>query len=185
MIFLGWMVFVLVIVCGIFFIGFLVYELWTTKNRAPFIPSSSAAIKIILKQIDFPDQGLVMDLGAGEGRVLRAIKKSQPRLLVRGVEISPLALLIGRIENIFNSVKIDLRRENMFEADISQADIIFCFLLTKDLARLEKKLQKDMKPGARLISNTFSFPHWKPSLEISPAESGLYGYIRVYTQPER
>lgn len=169
-----------VLVVGIIWILFLIYELIQGRNRAPYIPSSKKAIRFILDTIALPKTGFVIDLGAGDGKFLRAAKQKYPELQLRGYEISPLALLVARLKNTLSRTKIQVINQDMFTTDVSKADVIFCFLLPKDLKQLETKLKTQLKPGSKVISNTFSFPTWQPELEISPKTSKLHGFIRVY-----
>lgn len=169
-----------VIIIGLGWIAFLLYELIQGRNRAPFIPSSRKAIRVTLNKIPLPPTGKIIDLGAGDGKFLRAAKRKYPELNVIGYEISPLALLVTNVKNFFSRTKVTVLKQDMFTADISQADMVFCFLLPKDLKRLEQKLQTELKPGSKVISNTFSFPHWQPDQEFTPQSTGLHGFIRVY-----
>lgn len=169
-----------IIIIGLGWIAFLLYELIQGRNRAPFIPSSRKAIRIILEKIPLPKKGLILDLGAGDGKFLRAAKRTYPTLQVLGYEISPLALLVSKVKNTLSRTKVTVKHQDMFTADLSQADMVFCFLLPKDLKRLEHKLRTELRPGSQVISNTFSFPTWQPAQEFTPQSTGLHGFIRVY-----
>lgn len=169
-----------VIIIGLGWIAFLLYELIQGRNRAPFIPSSRKAIRVSLEKIPLPPNGTVIDLGAGDGKFLRAAKRKYPQLKVIGYEISPLALLVTKVKNTLSRTKVNVIKQDMFTADLSQADMVFCFLLPKDLKRLEQKLQTELSPGTKVISNTFSFPTWQPEQEFTPQSTGLHGFIRVY-----
>lgn len=169
-----------VIFIGLGWIIFLVYELIHGRNRAPFIPSSRKAIRVILEKIPLPSNGMVVDLGAGDGKFLRMAKKKYPNLNVVGYEISPLALLVTKIKNICSRNPVQVVNQDMLKADLSTVDMVFCFLLPKDLKHLEQKLRTELRPGTRVISNTFSFPTWQPEQEFTPKSTGLHGFIRVY-----
>ncbi|MEK7540251.1 MAG: class I SAM-dependent methyltransferase [Patescibacteria group bacterium] len=169
-----------IIIIGIAWISFLVYELIQGRNRAPFIPSSRKAIRVILDNIPLPTHGIIVDLGAGDGKFLRAVKRHAPKLTSLGYEISPLALLLAKIKNILSRTPMNVLKQDMFSANLSEASLVFCFLLPHDLKRLEHKLQTELKPGTRVVSNTFSFPTWHPELELPPNKTGLHGFIRVY-----
>lgn len=170
----------LIIIIGIAWIVFLVYELIQGRHRAPFIPSSRKAVRVILDKIPFPKSGTVVDLGAGDGKFLRAVKRKYPHLQVIGYEISPLALLVMQVKNWLGKNPVTVLNQDMFTADLSQVDMVFCFLLPKDLEHLEHKLQTELAPGTQVVSNTFSFPNWPPQLELPPKITGLHGFIRLY-----
>jgi SAM-dependent methyltransferase len=106
------------------------------------------------------DQKLV-DLGCGDGRVLR---EAQKRYGVRavGYEINPLAYLKARLFSFgFNKVKI--KRQNFWEADLSDADVVFCYLYPDVMKRLAAKLVSGLKPGSVIVSSNFSLPGLVPS----------------------
>lgn len=168
-----------IFILGIFFIVFLLVELILSRKRAPFIPSSKKAIQKILELVPLPEQGLVLDLGSGDGRFLRAVKQKYPQLQVLGYEISPLALVIHKLLNLFLT-KVPVKANDFFFANVSQINVIFCFLLPTDMRRLEQKLQTELPKNAIIISNTFSFKNWLPIQEYKTQITGLAGHIRVY-----
>jgi len=116
------------------------------------------------------DQMLV-DLGCGDGRVLR---QAQKRYGVRtvGYEVNPLAYLKARLFS-FGSHRIKIRRQNFWEADLSDADVVFCYLYPDVMKSLATKLTASLKPGAVIVSSNFSLPGWIPS-KILRLESSLY-----------
>lgn len=61
------------------------------------------------------------------------------------------------------------------EVDVSSFDIVFVCGLTRIMERLEKKLKAELKPGARIASNAFTFSHWEPLKK----ENDVY----LYKQP--
>lgn len=176
----SWISMLVVILLGGALIGLLVVELLQTRKRAPFIPSSFKSIHLMLERIPLPSSGLVIDLGAGDGRFLRQVKATYPQLQVVGYEISLVALLVAHIWNSFSTYPVPIVHQNFLTADLSKANVIFCFLLNKELSVLEHKLLTELKPGTMVISNTFSFPNWQPQIDLFPVDTGLAGHIRVY-----
>ena len=116
------------------------------------------------------DQTLV-DLGCGDGRVLR---EAQKRYGVRtiGYEINPLAYLKARLFSLGPN-KINIKRENFWEADLTGADVVFCYLNPDVMKRLAVKLKSGLKPGAIVVSNNFPLPALVPSMVLRP-ESSLH-----------
>lgn len=82
-----------------------------------------------------------------------------------GYEINPLLVIISRI-NIRKAGlkgKAFIHWNNFWKVDLSQYDIITVFQVSFAMDRLEKKLMYELKPGARVISNYWTFPNWRPS----------------------
>ena len=63
-------------------------------------------------------------------------------------------------------VDVDFQQKNIFDVSLSDADIVYIYLWYDLLPPLEKKLQKELKPGAIVIANTSNFPTWKPIQKI-------------------
>jgi SAM-dependent methyltransferase len=120
----------------------------------------------------------LVDLGCGDGRVLR---EAQKRYGVRtiGYEINPLAYLKARLFS-FGPNKIKIRCENFWEADLSGADVVFCYLYPDVMKKLAAKLTAGLRPGAVVVSSNFSLPGFVPSnvlrLESSWHNDPMYVY---------
>ncbi len=131
------------------------------KANAPYLCTSRKLIKRILKEIDFKEKAVVYDLGCGDGRFLRELIKNKD-INVIGFEYFIIPYLLAKFYNFFAKKKIRIKYQDFFKADLSKADYIFCFLITEEMVALAKKLKKEAKPGAIIISNTFKFVNWQP-----------------------
>jgi len=125
-----------------------------------------------------PDE-LVYDLGAGDGRILFiAAKEFKARAV--GIEIRPQLVkqIEDRIiaENLQGRVRII--HGNFFEVDIGDADVVTLYLLTSVNERLRPKLERELKPGARVVSHDFEIPGWKP-VKIEVVNDGWSSH-RIY-----
>ena len=103
---------------------------------------------------------VMVDLGCGDGRVLRSVRR---RYAVRaiGYEKNPLAYLLARLLCVGRS-GITVRFRNFFKADLSGADVIFCYLFPDVLPDLAAKLGRELKPGALVVCANFAIPGWFP-----------------------
>ncbi len=138
---------------------------------ALYVSTSRVKIAAFINAVPMKVDQMLVDLGCGDGRVLR---EAQKRYGVRtvGYEINPLAYLKARIFS-FGSHKIKIRRQNFWEADLSQADVVFCYLYPDVMKKLAAKLLSGLKPGAVVVSNNFSLPGFTPS-EILKLEHSLH-----------
>lgn len=104
----------------------------------------------------------IIDLGCGDGRVLLAAAK-QFGLKGIGYELSPWNNFVSKmkvlVHNLTNEIKI--HQKNFYFCDISEADIIYLYLLPETLKSLTKKFILQLKPNARIISYAFPIPGWK------------------------
>ncbi len=146
---------ILVIALGIFFmfIGF---------KSAPYVPSHKKVIEDLLKEIEFKKGMKVADLGSGDGRVIIALAKIGCE--AHGYEINPFLCWFTRlrIKKLGLKKQAFVHRKNFFSEDLSKFDLIFTYLLPKQMEKLEEKLLKELKTGSLVVSNAFSFPHWQP-----------------------
>ncbi len=105
-----------------------------------------------------PDD-LVYDLGCGDGRIIVSAARRYGARAV-GIEIDPFRYLWcqvliavlglrGRVKVIFG---------DFFNQDLSDADVVTCYLLQVTNEKLEAKLKEDLRPGTRVVSNYFTFP---------------------------
>jgi SAM-dependent methyltransferase len=138
---------------------------------ALYVSTSRAKISTFIDAVPMTADQVLVDLGCGDGRVLR---EAQKRYGVRtvGYEINPLAYLKARIFS-FGSNKITIRRQNFWEADLSDADVVFCYLYPDVMKKLAAKLIDSLKPGAVIVSSNFSLPGWVPN-KILKLEHRLY-----------
>lgn len=162
-----------------------------TSRHSPFVPISRSEIKRLLKTITLKPGQTIIDLGSGDGRVLLAAAKLNLKIKAIGFE-DDFALAIWsklKVSLSRSSRQIQIKRQDFFRADLSQADIIFLYLLPKTLAKLEPKLQSELsskgrsgfdgKPGAVIISYRFPLLNRKPNRVVEPKlkkEKSIYIY---------
>ena len=76
----------------------------------------------------------------------------------------------------------------LFDTDIREATVVTLFLLEKVNLKLRPKLLKDLKPGTRIVSNTFGMGDWKPDRELTvgdPSEESLSHRLYLWIVPPR
>ena len=122
----------------------------------------------------------VFDLGAGDARILVAAKKMHPSIRAVGIEILPLVWAIGRLNILFSRCKIEWRRGNALTLDTHEADCVFLYLFPNVMKDLQKKFDRELKPGTKVISLVFRFPDRKPIRELSVPWLGGTSTLRLY-----
>jgi len=155
----------------IIFIFFLILSFFT---GAPYIVMRKKEAKRMIELAEIKKGERVYDLGSGDGRlVIMAAKKGAKAI---GFEINPFLVLISWVKILLAGVRKNavVKWRNFWRQDISDADVILLYLITQYMKRMEKKLLKELKPGARVISYTFKFPNWKHS--FYDKETKLYVY---------
>jgi cyclopropane fatty-acyl-phospholipid synthase-like methyltransferase len=131
----------------------------------PWVPTDKARIHKALEMADIRPDDVVYDLGAGDGRVLFTALSEFGAAHAVGIEISPAHLLLADLRARINGSRpnVTLRREDFFKADLHDADVVFLYVTPQHLIRLQARLEKQLHPGARVVSISFDFPDWQPS----------------------
>jgi cyclopropane fatty-acyl-phospholipid synthase-like methyltransferase len=130
----------------------------------PPVTTRRERIRKALQMADLQPDEIFYDLGSGHGRVLvMAAKEFDARAV--GIEVGPVQCVIAWLNALYNGVSSRVRVEagNFYKADVSQADVVFAYLTSKQAPRLQTQLEKQLKHGARVVTISFDFPNWKPS----------------------
>ncbi|MCF7846245.1 MAG: 50S ribosomal protein L11 methyltransferase [Candidatus Peribacteraceae bacterium] len=147
--------------------------------RSPFVPSNRKTIAKMLEIAKIKAGDRVIDLGCGDGRIVFRAEK-QFRAKAEGYEISIFVWIFAQINRLFRGAKSKIYRKNLFDVDLSEADVVFCYLLPAVMQKLSPKFKKELKRGARIISASFSLHDWKAK-KVYPAEARA-AKIFVYEQ---
>ena len=150
----------------------------TRELDVPYVPTTEPAVKAMLQLADVKKADIVYDLGCGDGRIVIAAAQQYGARGV-GVDIDPVRIAEARDNarraGVSNLVRFE--RNDLFEADIHEATVVTLFLLTNVNLELRPKLLHDLKPGTRIVSNTFDMGDWKPEKEITVADPQKLSYF--------
>ena len=154
---------------------FTVSTLWTQSRGAPWAPTSFGEVHDMLAMAEAGPDDLVYDLGCGDGRVLVAAARSFGSRAV-GIEIDPLRYLwcqaLITVLGLRSRVKVVYG--DFFTQDLSDADVVTCYLLQSTNERLQEKLLQELNSNARVVSNEFTFPGLRPLHQDDEAKIYLY-----------
>jgi precorrin-6B methylase 2 len=136
------------------------------QPEVPFVPTTPEAVQAMLKLAEVRKSDIVYDLGCGDGRIVIAAAKTYGAHGV-GIDIDPQRIKEAQenakkagVENL-----VRFEENDLFQADIHEASVVTLFLLSSVNLRLRPKLLHDLKPGTRVVSNTFDMGDWKPQKE--------------------
>ena len=130
---------------------------------APWHPLSKKNISRIIKFANIKSGEVIYDLGSGDGRILiAAAKQSCARGI--GVEIDPIKVWLSRylITRSNLAKKIKIYRGNIYNFDISDADVIYLYLTHQALDRLFPEILNRIKPSARIVCYRFCIRNLAP-----------------------
>jgi SAM-dependent methyltransferase len=125
-----------------------------------WVPTPQALVDKMLDMAKVTPKDYVIDLGSGDGRtVITAAKRGSKAL---GIEYNPDMVELSKRNAAKEGVsdKATFMKADLFESDFSQAQVITMFLLSSINLKLRPKIL-DLKPGTRIVSNTFDMGDWK------------------------
>ena len=138
----------------------------------PYVPTTEAAVQAMLKLAGVKKTDVVYDLGCGDGRIVIAAAKNFGARGV-GIDINPVRISEAkenaRTAGVENLVRFE--ENDLFEADIREASVVTLFLLPHVNLKLRPKLLQELKPGTRIVSNTFDMDDWKPEKESTVGDA--------------
>lgn len=129
---------------------------------AIFFPTSNRNIEAMMNMISLRRDGRIADLGSGDGRVLIACARQGIR--AEGFEINPILVFLSRrrIRNAHMEHLATVHWKSFWRADLSAFNAIFVYGIPRIMGGLQKKLSRELRPGAKVVSNVFPFPEWTP-----------------------
>ncbi len=142
-----------------------------------WVPTPQALVEKMLDMAKVTPQDFVMDLGSGDGRTVITAAKRGARAL--GVEYNPNMVELSKQNAAKAGVngKATFVQGDLFEADLSQATVITMFLLPSINMKLRPKIL-DLKPGTRIVSNSFDMEDWTPD-ETTEASENCESWCRA------
>jgi hypothetical protein len=131
-----------------------------------WVPTPEALVEKMLDLAKLTPQDYIIDLGSGDGRTVIAAAKRGARAL--GIEYNPDMVELSKRNAAIAGVsdRANFAKADLFETDFSQAQVITMFLLPDINLQLRPKLL-EMKPGTRIVSNSFTMGDWKADESVT------------------
>jgi hypothetical protein len=143
-----------------------------------WVPTPQALVDKMLDMAKVTAKDYVIDLGSGDGRtVITAAKRGAKAL---GIEYNPDMVELSKRNAAKEGVsdKASFVKADLFESDFSQAQVITMFLLPDINIRLRPKIL-DLKPGTRIVSNSFTMGDWNAD-ETATVKDGCASYCTAH-----
>ena len=139
--------------------------IFSSVMGAPYVPTKSKLALEILKEVRFKKNGLFVELGSGDGRIVRTAVKNYS---VRGMAVDVNGLLIiwskilSKLDGTYS--RINFVTKNILSVNLTQADYIYLFLFPALIDKLVPKFNKELKRGVIIISHGFPVSKYKNKL---------------------
>jgi len=144
--------------------------------EVPFVWTPEEVVEAMLQLGGVGAGDVVYDLGCGDGRIVIAAAKEFGARGV-GVEIdpAPLRMAVYQARRAGVEGRVRFVRGDLFKADISEATVVTLFLFESLNRRLLPKLNKELRPGTRIVAHRYGFgDDWPPERTVQVGASTLY-----------
>jgi len=150
---------------------------WNLTLDALWQPTDRATVRRILFLAQVQPEETVVDLGCGDGRIVIAAARTFAARGI-GIEIDPARVLWAKTAVLLSGVRKNVRilRNDIYKADLHDADVVVLFLSPDANYRLQDKLLRELKPGARIVSYYHPMSGWEPE-EVGVAKTGYPIYL--------
>ncbi|MFA6594223.1 MAG: hypothetical protein WCT16_03095 [Candidatus Buchananbacteria bacterium] len=154
---------IFLLLCVIFSVSILIGLIMT--GGVPFVSTPRYDLEKICEAAELKPGEKIFDLGCGKANLLTVAAKKFGAAGT-GYELSLWPYFWGKLRVKLLRADVKLKMQDFLKADLSQADVIFCYLFPEVMDKLENKFQKELRPGARVVSYTFKLPNIQPAKTV-------------------
>lgn len=147
---------ILFLICITVIIKF--FESYTLN--APFIGTEKNIISDIISNLRLDSESILIDLGCGDGRILRHAVSQVEGVSAIGIEGALWPFFLAKFRSR-NFEQIQIKKSNIFNADIHKATHIYVYLYPKCLDKLEEKFKRECQNNVRIVSCDFEIKNLK------------------------
>jgi hypothetical protein len=135
----------------------LVFVYWSTFRTQVPLYLSSTRVRMALVPLLPAGAFTFMDLGSGVGGVLTDLAAQRPDGVYHGIESAPFPWLVSWLRIVVGQrTNCHAHYGSLWNCDLGHYDVVFAYLSPVPMAALWEKVQREMRPGSRFISNTFA-----------------------------
>jgi SAM-dependent methyltransferase len=153
---------------------------------APFLVTPHDVVDQMLRLARVGPADVVYDLGSGDGRLVIAAARDY-RARAVGIEIDPGRVArsreYARREGV--AARVTFIQQDLFRADLSTATVVTLYLTREVNLRLRPKLERELAPGARIVSFNFDMGDWEPASVLRVDVSGRTTPVYLWVVPPR
>jgi hypothetical protein len=166
----------LVLAIEIIIVIFVTWIAWSGVVGAPWLPTPNKRVRSMLEIAEVKSDDILYDLGSGDGRIIVMAGKEFGATSI-GIEIDPLRLMWSRLKIRRHRLKDKVRviMGNLFNVSLSDATVVTLYQGYIINKKIRDKLDKELKPGTRVVSYRFILDGWEPT--ETHEEESIYLYI--------
>ena len=152
---------------------------------APFVPTPMEVVTKMLEVAGVTSEDIVYDLGSGDGRiVIMAAEKFGAKSV--GVELDRLLAEDSqeRAQKLGLQERVTIVQGDLYQTDIKPATVVTVYLLADANEKLRPLLEKNLRPGTRVIAHDIRIPGWSWSSTETVQVGGGTHFVYLYRIPE-
>ncbi len=153
----------MIVVVAALVVGFIAFRsglLPTLVRGAPYVSTSADLVKVMMRLVALRPTDTVIDLGSGDGRLVLAAAKAGAKQAI-GYEIDPVKVARSRrLAERQQLTQVTFFAKSFWSVSWAEADVVFIYSLPFYMEALEKKLRKELKTGARVVTLVDHLPGW-------------------------
>lgn len=156
--------------------AFIAWIFWPFLIGTGWLPSPMKAVRRMLGMAEVGPGDTLYDLGSGDGRFLIAAARELGARAV-GIEADPLRVALSRLRIRAAGLQgmASVRWGNFFRVDLGEASVVTIYQSQGTNNDLRAKLERELRPGARVVSYMFTFDGWEPA--EADEDSNVYLYV--------
>jgi ribosomal protein L11 methylase PrmA len=153
----------------VFSLGVFILAVVFLIQGPPYVQTDDESAMQIIGMVKKYKGKRILDMGSGDGKLVILLAKEGFK--IDGIELNPLLVLRSRKAIRKAGVEKNARIYwgNFWSFDTSDYDMVVLYVIKHIMPSLEKKLERELKPGSHIISNFFVFPKLKPVEKMSRA----------------
>ncbi len=130
----------------------------------PYVPTPYGVVARMLEMAEVGPDDHLIDLGSGDGRIAIAAVSERGARSALGVDLNPerIAEAERNAEQAGVDDRVAFEQGDLFEKDLSEADVLTLYLLQRVNLRLRPVILEQLKPGTRVVSHAFTMDEWQP-----------------------
>ena len=157
-----WMFLIGLIIILILLIGSILFHF---RWLVPYVPTPMPIVKVMVDLAGIQKGNTVYDLGAGDARLLIQAAETEPTIHAIGYEGAIGVYLLGILRILWSRKRnVRLQWQNLFRADLGNADVVFLYLLPHMIEKLLPKFEQELQPGTIIVTHAFKLPSCDPQI---------------------
>ena len=153
-------------------------EVGQSGKDVVWVPSGLVLVNRMLDMAKLTPKDILYDLGSGDGRTVITAAKRGARAY--GIEYNPDMVALSKRNAVREGVteRATFEQADIFQSDFSKATVVTLFLLPELNVKLRPTIL-DMKPGTRVVANSFDMGDWKPD-QVARVQGGCDAWCTAY-----